>query len=387
MNGVKINKKLILKYFEKKEVTKWIDQYIENILKDASSELVMKDYEDTDPRFSEDEQGEKTPHKSGQQVADLFHRSTYFISIDNETDEINRQIKKFIHLLLGKNEEYPTQDEFGMSLAYQASVRSNFPGDRHVGAAIISEYGEVLSVASIRAPSGSSNTTLHDRYKIESGYKDYKNKIDLWIKYLKILNTKDFNLTKKEKTELEVVPSLKEIWSFIDKALDFHPCTHAEIAAIADAAKVGISIRNATMYSTTYPCHLCTKDIICAGIVRVVYLEAYPKSKNKELYFRVMHSDPEFESELIPFEPYSGISSKSYLHMYSLDNRLKEKEDSIFTCEVPKYYKKREEEIESHLEQLLKNLLHKQGNKIKNCDNKYLCNLIHPKIKRYKNFR
>lgn len=140
----------------------------------------MKDFEDTDPNFSKDKSGNKKKYKSGQQVTDLFHRGNYFINLDkgNGLDVIKAEIKKFIDIVLGKFTEYPTRDEFGMALVYQASVRSNFPGGRQVGAAIISENGEVLSVASIRSASSSANPNLHDECKIKKGYEEYKDKVN-----------------------------------------------------------------------------------------------------------------------------------------------------------------------------------------------------------------
>ena len=48
-------------------------------------------------------------------------------------------------------------------------------------------------------------------------------------------------------------------------------CTHAEINAIAHAAKMGYTTHGSTLYSTTKPCGECTKSIISAGIVEVVY--------------------------------------------------------------------------------------------------------------------
>ena len=51
---------------------------------------------------------------------------------------------------------------------------------------------------------------------------------------------------------------------------------HAEQNAIAQAAKLGISIEGATLYCTHQPCTICTKLIINGGIARVVYREAYP---------------------------------------------------------------------------------------------------------------
>ncbi|MHB1315619.1 MAG: deoxycytidylate deaminase [Christensenellales bacterium] len=51
---------------------------------------------------------------------------------------------------------------------------------------------------------------------------------------------------------------------------------HAEQNAIIQAAKMGISIQNATLYCTHQPCTICSKMIVNAGIIRVVYLEPYP---------------------------------------------------------------------------------------------------------------
>lgn len=52
--------------------------------------------------------------------------------------------------------------------------------------------------------------------------------------------------------------------------------THAEQNAILQAAKLGISINDSTLYCTHQPCSLCAKMIINAGIKRVVYEQGYP---------------------------------------------------------------------------------------------------------------
>jgi len=58
---------------------------------------------------------------------------------------------------------------------------------------------------------------------------------------------------------------------------------HAEQNAINFAARYGISIEGATLYTTHYPCSWCAKSIINAGIVRVVYGEDYPDPLAKEI--------------------------------------------------------------------------------------------------------
>ena len=53
-------------------------------------------------------------------------------------------------------------------------------------------------------------------------------------------------------------------------------CSHAEENAIVQAAFHGFSVRGGTLYCTFSPCLNCTKLIINAGIVEVVYNAAYP---------------------------------------------------------------------------------------------------------------
>ncbi|MDR2523120.1 MAG: cytidine/deoxycytidylate deaminase family protein [Synergistaceae bacterium] len=52
--------------------------------------------------------------------------------------------------------------------------------------------------------------------------------------------------------------------------------SHAESNAIAQAARMGIATDEAVLYCTHEPCSLCTKVILNAGIVRVVYMRPYP---------------------------------------------------------------------------------------------------------------
>ena len=51
---------------------------------------------------------------------------------------------------------------------------------------------------------------------------------------------------------------------------------HAEQNALVQAAKHGVAIAGADIYTTFQPCVLCTKLLINAGIKRVVYANSYP---------------------------------------------------------------------------------------------------------------
>lgn len=50
---------------------------------------------------------------------------------------------------------------------------------------------------------------------------------------------------------------------------------HAEVNAIAQAARHGVSIAGGTLYTTLSPCLNCWKTIRSAGIGKVIYGESY----------------------------------------------------------------------------------------------------------------
>jgi len=50
---------------------------------------------------------------------------------------------------------------------------------------------------------------------------------------------------------------------------------HAEMNAIAQAARHGVSLQDATAYVTNMPCTTCAKALLAAGIVRIVVFSDY----------------------------------------------------------------------------------------------------------------
>lgn len=58
---------------------------------------------------------------------------------------------------------------------------------------------------------------------------------------------------------------------------------HAEISAIAKAARQGIKIDGATMFVTSYPCLICMRSIIAVGIKKVVYMNDFYKLHHLEM--------------------------------------------------------------------------------------------------------
>jgi dCMP deaminase len=58
---------------------------------------------------------------------------------------------------------------------------------------------------------------------------------------------------------------------------------HAEQNAIVQAAAFGVSIQGSTLYCTHFPCVLCTKMLINAGISKIVVERAYPDPLSKKM--------------------------------------------------------------------------------------------------------
>jgi dCMP deaminase len=58
---------------------------------------------------------------------------------------------------------------------------------------------------------------------------------------------------------------------------------HAEQNAMLQAARHGVRIEGATLYTTHHPCSMCAKMAINAGVGRVVCREDYPDDLGREL--------------------------------------------------------------------------------------------------------
>ena len=58
---------------------------------------------------------------------------------------------------------------------------------------------------------------------------------------------------------------------------------HAEQNAIIQAATFGVPLLGASIYITHFPCVLCSKMIINAGIKRIVYSQGYPDQMSQDI--------------------------------------------------------------------------------------------------------
>jgi dCMP deaminase len=78
---------------------------------------------------------------------------------------------------------------------------------------------------------------------------------------------------------------------------------HAEQNAICQAAKLGVSIKGATLYCRMTPCRVCAMLIINCGIVRVVCERRYHAGEESEEMFRLAGIQLEFKhNEVLQYD-------------------------------------------------------------------------------------
>ena len=59
------------------------------------------------------------------------------------------------------------------------------------------------------------------------------------------------------------------------KGLEMCGCAHAEANGIANAARVGVSLKGSILYCTTEPCTICMGALANVGVAEVVYRDPY----------------------------------------------------------------------------------------------------------------
>lgn len=179
----------------------------------------------------------------------------------------------YVQLVAGMKTRYPTFDETTMNVAYAAS-NSTRCLKRQVGAVIVAASGEPLSVGFNENPMGTEPCVV----EYTECYRDIvRNEV---FEQLRVKRTRCPNCG--EALGRMIGPPWKcehcgkgvERTFFPDRAMAWCTAIHAEERAILNAA--GRDLHGCTMYSTTFPCFLCSEKIAHAGIKEVVFSEPYP---------------------------------------------------------------------------------------------------------------
>jgi deoxycytidylate deaminase len=265
----------------------------------------------------------------GQRSRDTFQLSDVFIQL--KQDEYKEPLERFLDLVFANPYITPGADEYAMSLAYSASLRSGQLA-RQVGSAIRTPGGDIVALGcnDVPAPGGG----LY--WPGPGDSRDHVRGID----------SNDAEQTKIAKDllrRLSVKIELKEALALLQNSRlmdisEYGRAVHAEMDALLTCGRIGVSTVGATLFTTTFPCHNCTRHIIAAGVNRVVYIEPYPKSMAS-----VLHKDAieltgtrEFSRGIgkkrIPFEPFVGIGPRRFYDLFSMKlssgSRLRRKDSS-----------------------------------------------------------
>jgi deoxycytidylate deaminase len=266
-----------------------------------------------------DEEEEDAP--LGQDVRDSFPQGDVFVDASGR-DRLNQSLERFIDAVFGNPFVTPTPDEFGMFHANSAALRSADLG-RQVGAAIAMHTGEIAAMGCNDVPrAGGGQYWSGD----DPDARDFQLGFDSSIKFRhKIVTELSAKLLvagwippeswDREPQKLAERIADKGVFkgTRLQNLIEYGRAVHAEMAAITDAARRGVSIKDSTLYSTTFPCHLCARHIVAAGVRRVVYIEPYPKSVAEDLYADSLTVDAEERSGTrVAFEPFVGISPSLY---------------------------------------------------------------------------
>jgi cytidine deaminase len=269
----------------------------------------------------------------GQNVRDAFPLADVFIEAPDKKS-CKATIERFIKALFGDNTASPTHDEYGMYMARSASLRSSALG-RQVGAAIFRESGEIISLGCNEVPKAGGGTYWsgdeNDARDMAIGNDPNDQKktellVDIVNRLLirthlsgELVALNDAAAITELVLEEEGEGCIRD--SKMMDLLEFGRDIHAEMSAISDAARNGLSVKDATLYCTTFPCHICAKHIIAVGIMTVIYIEPYPKSYAEELHSDAIQIEGDGSDGKVGFRRFIGISPFRYRDLFEKGKR------------------------------------------------------------------
>jgi cytidine deaminase len=303
----------------------------------SSADLPGQDYKFKGRANELIEIDQKADSEFGQNMRDTFPRADVFVDLNVSGGELD--IIRFVDLLFCHPFHTPTPEEYCMYQASAVALRSS-DSNRQVGAAIADikcddagtvRNADILTVGMNEVSRGGGGfywdkASPDSRDQALPEDRAYQIKTSALAELLERIAGQSWlgqGVGNADHRELarRLLPHLKGT-QFLDIG-EFSRPVHAEMAAIIDAARRGISIDGHSMFVTTFPCHNCTKHIVAAGLKRVIYLEPYPKSR-VHLYREELvpdSADGKEQEGKVVFSVYSGIAPRQYRTLFSMSER------------------------------------------------------------------
>lgn len=276
----------------------------------------------------------KSSDDNGQHVEKSLFQADYFIQNIDVAEEIKKSVTRFIKLVHGTNHITPKKDETGIYAAYSASLRSACLS-RQVGAAIANEEGIILSTGCNDVPSfggGLYNADSSvDKRCFNSGGVCHNDKHKRLLKEEIELILESNNIENYKHIAENILVNSKA-----KSLIEYSRAIHAEMDAITALARsTNNNTIDKTLYCTTYPCHVCARHIVAAGIKRVVYIEPYEKSLAIQLHSdAICHSGNGDQQTKVVFENFEGVAPRRYEKFFGYGQKRKDSEGKAIAYTV-----------------------------------------------------
>jgi deoxycytidylate deaminase len=256
----------------------------------------------------------------GQHTRDTFHLADFFVHLDSDHDKLKKSLWRILDLIFGNPYITPNFDEYAMFMAFASALRSA-DLSRQIGA-VIGRKNEIIATGANDCPRAGGglywpeyNDKTHE-YVDAPGGRDYtrgedSNKIEQKSMIEQILRDLDSSIDKTKVEKALLRSPIRDI-------TEYGRAVHAEMEALLFCARNSVDTRQATLYTTTFPCHNCAKHIIAAGIKKVVYVEPYPKSKASKFHSDAISAKDDPNSNTVAFVPFVGIGPRKFFDLFSM---------------------------------------------------------------------
>jgi cytidine deaminase len=285
--------------------------------------------------------------KLGQNVSETFAQADVFVDTSHPR-AVDEQVKRFVYILFGYPFYTPMRDEFAMYFAKTAALQSA-DLSRQVGAAIVEEPFEIISIGCNEVPAAGGGPywpgPMDQRDYVLERDSNALHKFRIIRQIVDKLHSNEklssdwMKLSPDQLSQRILSDETENIFqdTQIFDLLEFGRPVHAEMMAISRAARSGKSVKDATLFCTTFPCHMCARHIISSGIKRVVYIEPYPKSKVKELYDDSVAIDDEYRvQDKVNFTPFVGIAPNRFQELFEFGKGERKEADGSAKAWVAK---------------------------------------------------
>lgn len=255
----------------------------------------------------------------GQDVRGAFPKADFFL---RSGDGLRHQITRLVEVLFGHPFRTPTADEHGMYLARAVALLSA-DLSRQVGAVIMDDSGCELASGCNEVPKfgggiyreGDSSDHRDFNFGADPNALVKRDILEEIAKALAANGVADVNSEQLSKA-LD--------GSRVASLVEFGRIVHAEMNAIASAARRGIAIDRSRMYCTTFPCHVCARHILATGLREVVFIEPYPKSMALTMYKHAIELSDTASSTKLVFRPFLGVAPRRYMDLFAFRKRKDE---------------------------------------------------------------